>query len=140
MSLWRNIARIYREGDQDCNQGDAEAPFFDRAPATWEDRRMAKTMRALAASAYGSIENSKVVELPIPEPGPGEVRVRVMASALNPADGKTLLGQIKLLHAKVFPLVVGWDLSGVVDAVGSGPTDLRVGLEVFGFHAYSRST
>jgi len=101
---------------------------------------MATTMRALAASAYGPIENSKVVELPMPEPGPGEVRVRVMASALNPADGKTLLGKVKLLHAKVFPLVVGWDLSGVIDAVGSGPTDLRVGQEVFGFHAYSRAT
>ena len=101
---------------------------------------MAKTMRALAAYAYGPIGNLRVVELPLPEPGPGEVRVRVMASALNPSDGKTLLGKIKLLHAKVFPLVVGWDLSGVVDAVGSGPTDLRVGQEVFGFHAYSRST
>ena len=101
---------------------------------------MAKTMRALAAPTYGPIENLKVVELPLPEPGPGEVRVRVMASALNPSDGKTLLGKIKLLHAKVFPFVVGWDLSGVVDAVGPGQTDLRVGQEVFGFHAYSRTT
>ena len=101
---------------------------------------MAKTMRALAAYAYGPIGNLRVVELPLPEPGPGEVRVRVMASALNPSDGKTLRGKIKLLHAKVFPLVVGWDLSGVVDAVGPGATDLREGQEVFGFHAYSRTT
>ena len=101
---------------------------------------MAKTMRALAVSAYGPCENLHIVELPLPEPGPGEVRVRVVASALNPADGKTLLGKIKLLHAKVFPLVVGWDLSGVIDAVGPGATDLRIGQEVFGFHAYSRAT
>jgi hypothetical protein len=39
---------------------------------------MAKTMRALAAYAYGPIGNLRVVELPLPEPGSGEVRVRVM--------------------------------------------------------------
>jgi NADPH:quinone reductase-like Zn-dependent oxidoreductase len=99
---------------------------------------MSKTMRALAAPAYG--KDLQAVELPVPEPGPGEVRVRVVASALNPSDGKTLLGKITLLHAKVFPLVVGWDLSGVVDAVGPGPPDFRAGQAVFGFHAYSRAT
>jgi len=96
-------------------------------------------MRALAASERGPIENCRVIELPIPDPGPGEVRVRIVSAALNPADAKTILGKTGMLHAKGFPLVMGYDLSGVVDAVGSG-VDLPVGTEVFGMLAYGRRT
>jgi NADPH:quinone reductase-like Zn-dependent oxidoreductase len=101
---------------------------------------MPSTMRAFAASKIGPIENCRIVEMPMPEPGPGQVRVRVVAAALNPADAKTILGKTGLLHAKVFPLVMGYDLSGVVDAVGPGVDDLRVGTEVFGMLAYSKRT
>ena len=101
---------------------------------------MSKNMRALAATALGPIDQCRVTELPTPDPGPGQVRVRVVAAALNPADGKTILGKTSLLHAKGFPLVMGYDLSGVVDAVGAGVIDLRVGMEVFGMLAYSRRT
>jgi NADPH:quinone reductase-like Zn-dependent oxidoreductase len=101
---------------------------------------MPTTMYALATDAYGPLSNLQIRELPMPEPGPGQVRVRVVASALNPADAKTVQGKITLLHAKTFPLVTGWDLSGVVDKLGSGVEDLQPGQEVFGFHAYSRRT
>jgi NADPH:quinone reductase-like Zn-dependent oxidoreductase len=94
----------------------------------------------MAAASYGPIENLREMAVPLPEPGEGEVRVRVVASALNPADGKTLLGKVTFLHAKVFPMVVGWDVSGVVDKVGANVSNLQVGQEVFGFHAYSRMT
>ena len=101
---------------------------------------MPSTMRAFAATKIGPIENCRIVEMPMPEPGPGQVRVRVLAAALNPADAKTILGRTGFLHAKVFPLVMGYDLSGVVDAVGPGVDDLRVGAEVFGMLAYSKRT
>jgi NADPH:quinone reductase-like Zn-dependent oxidoreductase len=100
---------------------------------------MPKTMRAFAASERGPIENCRVIDLPIPEPGPGEARVRIVSAALNPADAKTILGKTGMLHAKGFPLVMGYDLSGVVDAVGAG-VDLPVGAEVFGMLAYGRRT
>jgi len=97
-------------------------------------------MRALASSSLGSLRNAHVIDLPLPEPGPGEIRVRVHASAINPSDVKTILGKTRFLHAKGFPLVMGYDLSGEVDALGDGVTDVRVGQTVFGFHAYSRRT
>ena len=100
---------------------------------------MSKTMRAFAASELGPIENAKVVDLPIPEPGPGEARVRIVSAALNPADAKTIQGKTGMLHAKGFPLVMGYDFSGVVDAIGDG-VDLSVGAEVFGMLAYGRRT
>jgi NADPH:quinone reductase len=101
---------------------------------------MPSTMRAFAATEIGPIERCRIVELPLPEPGPGQARVRVIAAALNPADGKTIVGKTGMLHAKVFPLVMGYDLSGVVDAIGPGVTDLAVGAEVFGMLAYSKRT
>jgi NADPH:quinone reductase-like Zn-dependent oxidoreductase len=101
---------------------------------------MSKTMRAFAATAIGPIQNCKVMDLPIPEPGPGDVRIRVISAAFNPADAKTILGKTGLLHAKGFPLVMGYDVSGVVDALGAGVEDLHIGAEVFGMLAYSRRT
>ena len=77
-------------------------------------------MKVMAAAGYGPLESLKLHELPLLEPRHGEVRVRVVASALNPADYKVVLGTLKFLHARNKPLVVGYDFSGTVDAVGPG--------------------
>ena len=81
-------------------------------------------------------------EIPRPEPGSGEVSVRVVASSINPAEEKIAAGEFvgKFLHGQGAPLVLGYDLSGVVDAVGPGVDDLKEGDTVFGHLAYSRST
>lgn len=93
-------------------------------------------MFAMAAPDYGSLDALARIELPMPEPKPTQVRVRVHASALNPADYKVVLGDMKFLHARRFPLVVGYDFSGTIDAVGARVSDLRNGDEVFGFLPY----
>lgn len=93
-------------------------------------------MKAMAASAYGPLEGLKAMDLPLPTPGHGEVRVRVVASALNPADYKVLLGKMKLLHGRSRPLVLGYDFSGIVDAVGPDVSGRSPGDEVFGFLPY----
>jgi NADPH:quinone reductase-like Zn-dependent oxidoreductase len=94
-------------------------------------------MRALATDRYGELERLKVIEMPLPEPGEGEVRVRVRASALNPADYKVALGKVKFLHARNFPMVLGYDFSGTVQAVGRNVSQVGAGAEVFGFVPYS---
>ncbi len=93
---------------------------------------------AIGVSRYGPLEQLKPVRLPAPSPGRGEVLVRIHASALNPADYKVILGKMKLLHARNFPLVVGYDFSGTIESVGSGVVDYKSGDEVFGFLPYSR--
>jgi len=93
-------------------------------------------MQAIAAPGYGPLERLARVELPLPTPGRGEVRVRVIASALNPADYKVVLGTLKFLHARNRPLVVGYDFSGTVDAVGPDAAGFSVGDDVFGFLPY----
>jgi NADPH:quinone reductase len=94
-------------------------------------------MRVMATKQYGPLEQLQVLELPTPEPGPGEVQVRVCASALNPADYKVILGTMKFLHGRNFPLVVGYDFSGTIEALGPGVVgQVKVGDDVFGFLPY----
>ena len=99
-------------------------------------------MKALAAAALGRIDSLAVRDIPQPEPGPGQVRVRMACSAVNPADFKVLEGQFvgRLLHGRPTPMVPGYDVAGVVDALGAGVTDLRVGDRVFGHQQYASST
>jgi NADPH:quinone reductase-like Zn-dependent oxidoreductase len=96
-----------------------------------------ETMKVMGADQYGPLEQLKLLEIPTPEPGPGEVRVRVVASALNPADYKVVLGTMKFLHARNFPMVVGYDFSGTVEALGPGVDQVKMGDEVFGFLPYA---
>jgi NADPH:quinone reductase-like Zn-dependent oxidoreductase len=93
-------------------------------------------MKAIGAAGYGPLEGLGEIEAALPVPGRGELRVQVVASALNPADYKVVLGTLKFLHARNRPLVVGYDFSGVVDAVGPGVTAFRPKDEVFGFLPY----
>jgi len=96
-------------------------------------------MLAMAIPSYGPVEQMKLIELPTPEPGAGQVRVKVHASAVNPSEQKVATGRTKFLHSRNFPMVLGYDFSGVVDLVGAGVTRVAEGDEVFGFLPYSGS-
>jgi NADPH:quinone reductase-like Zn-dependent oxidoreductase len=87
------------------------------------------TMRAVEQDSLGGPEVLKVVEVARPEPGIAEVLVRVHAAGVNPTDWWTRSSG-GLLGDK--PVRLGWDVSGVVEAVGVGVTTLKPGDEVFG--------
>lgn len=93
-------------------------------------------MRAICLPRYGAIEGLVETELPTPNPQSGEVRVKVHASAVGPADFRVAKGLNKFLHGRRFPMTLGYDFSGVVDAVGPGHSDWKVGDGVFGFLPY----
>ena len=86
-------------------------------------------MRAMALKRYGPLEDMEKIELSLPEPKKGEVRVRVHASALNPADYKVGLGQVKFMRSRHFPMVLGNEISGVIEAVGEN-SNCKVGGEL----------
>ncbi|MFI9814494.1 NADP-dependent oxidoreductase [Saccharothrix variisporea] len=86
-------------------------------------------MRAVAFSEFGAAP--ALTELPVPEPGPGEVLVRVHASSVNGFDLGVLGGYLKGVYEYEFPVVLGKDFAGRVEAVGDG-TDFRPGDDVFG--------
>jgi NADPH:quinone reductase len=93
-------------------------------------------VQALATTKYGPLDQLQTLELPVIEPQRGEVRVRVCASALNPADYKVITGTLKFLHGRNFPMVVGYDFSGTIEALGPGVVDFKIGDDVFGFLPY----
>ena len=90
-----------------------------------------KTMKAVCIYSYGGPEVLVYEDAPCPHPGPGEVLVRIHAAGINPVDCKIREGHLKEMLHYTFPLVLGWDLSGVVESLGSGLTRLKVGDEVF---------
>ena len=91
-----------------------------------------KTMHAVSIYSYGGPEVLFYREVPCPHPADGEVLVRVHAAGINPVDWKIREGHLKGMLPHTFPLILGWDVSGVVSSVGrSGVSRLKVGDEVF---------
>lgn len=95
-------------------------------------------MRAVVLDRFGDPEVLGIGRRPVPEPLPTEVRVRVGAAGVNPVDCKTRAGQGMSAVLGEPPLVLGWDVAGVVDAVGAGVTRFAVGDPVFGMPWFPR--
>jgi NADPH:quinone reductase-like Zn-dependent oxidoreductase len=85
-------------------------------------------MKAIVIEQYGNPEVLTLKDLPIPEPKSGEVLVKSHAVSVNPVDYKWR----KNGPFKSFPLVLGWDISGVIEALGPDTTGFNVGDAVFG--------
>jgi len=82
-------------------------------------------MRAFALTTFDS--GPELVELDLPEPVEGEVRVQVHTAAVNGFDLAVAGGLLKDMMEHRFPVVLGKDFAGVVDALGYGVTDYEVG-------------
>ena len=96
-----------------------------------------ETMRAIVQHSFGGPEVLELEERPRPEPIATEIRVRVQAAGVNPVDWKTRAG-LGAAAQWGMPLTVGWDVAGVVDAVGPGVTRFAVGDPVFGMPWFPR--
>ncbi len=92
---------------------------------------MTTTMKAVRMHAYGGPEVLRYEDAPKPSPGPGEVLVRVHATGINPVDWKIREGHMAKAYPRPLPLILGWDLSGVVEELGDGVTEFAVGDEIF---------
>mgnify|MGYP002633712643 CR=1 FL=1 len=85
-------------------------------------------MRAVVAEKASAPEDLKVVDLPSPEPGAGEIRIDVKAAALNFAD--TLIIAHKYQLRPEFPFSPGFEVAGLVSAIGPGVTEFKIGDRV----------
>lgn len=91
-------------------------------------------MRAVVVRSFGGPEVLEVAEVPVPRVGPGQVRIRVEAAAVNPVDVATRAGALAGagLMTGGDQVGIGWDVAGVVDAVGAGVTAFAAGDRVVG--------
>lgn len=90
-------------------------------------------MKAIILKDFGGVENFSIEELSLPPINETEVLVEVKAVSINPVDvktrsGKAMAGRLKAEN----PVILGWDISGVVVQAGAKVTEFKAGDEVFG--------
>ena len=96
-------------------------------------------MKAITQQSFGGPEVLVVSEVDRPEPLPTEILVRVHAAGVNPVDWKTRAGGGMARVLGDPPFILGWDVSGVVEAVGFGVTRVKPGDEVYGMPWFPRA-
>jgi NADPH:quinone reductase-like Zn-dependent oxidoreductase len=91
-------------------------------------------MRAVTYDRFGGPEVLEVRDVDDPPVGPDTVLVRTAATSVNPVDWKVREGYLQGAFPHHLPIIPGWDVAGVVEAVGPAVvTGLEVGDEVWGY-------
>lgn len=90
---------------------------------------MKNTMKAMVLARFGGSDAFELRDVPVAEVGPRQVRVRVHATAINPLDYQIRRGDY--VDYVPLPAIIGHDISGVIEEVGSHVTEFGVGDEVY---------
>ena len=90
-----------------------------------------ENMKAVQVHKYGGPEVLRFEDAPRPTPGSGELLIRVHAASVNAIDWKARAGYLKDVFPLPLPYIPGWDVSGTVEAAGSGVTNFKKGDEVY---------
>lgn len=90
-------------------------------------------MKAMILKEFGGVENFAIEEIPQPQINENEVLIKVSAIGINPVDIKTRKGSGMAAQFKGSqPIVLGWDVSGIITKAGKNIKDFMSGDEVFG--------
>jgi NADPH:quinone reductase-like Zn-dependent oxidoreductase len=95
-------------------------------------------MKAEMIYRYGGPDELKYGEMPMPTLNHDDVLIKVLATSVNPVDYKVREGHDKWGHRK-FPVILGWDVSGVIERVGRDVKNFNVGDEVYARPDVSRN-
>jgi len=95
-------------------------------------------MKAVVIHQYGGPEVLKYEDVPRPEPQADQIVVRVIAAGVNPVDGMIRSGMFAN-EKRAFPIILGGDIAGVVEKVGSRITKFKVGDPVFAYVSLGNS-
>jgi NADPH:quinone reductase-like Zn-dependent oxidoreductase len=90
-------------------------------------------MKAVQFDRFGGTAALHLVDVEVPQPGPGQVRVQVRAAGVNALDGKVRSGAMSAVFPTSLPAIPGYEVAGVVDAVGDGGHEVAVGDHVVGW-------
>jgi len=88
-------------------------------------------MKAVRIHTYGDASVLTVENAPRPQPGEGEVLIRIFATSVNPFDCAVRAGYMGAYFNVPFPVILGTDISGVIEEVGAGVTTFKHGDKVY---------
>ncbi|MTD42122.1 zinc-binding dehydrogenase [Erwinia sp. CPCC 100877] len=88
-------------------------------------------MKAVVINQYGGKEELTEQDVTLPELKEHQVVVKEYATSINPIDWKLREGYLKQMFDWPFPIILGWDVAGVITEIGSEVTDWQVGDKVF---------
>jgi len=94
-------------------------------------------MKAVVVHEYGGPEVLKYEDIPRPEPKEDELLIRVIAAGVNPVDGMVRSGMFG--GNREFPIILGGDVAGIVEKVGSKITKFKAGDPVFAYVSLNNS-
>ncbi|GAB3574174.1 hypothetical protein GCM10027445_34570 [Amycolatopsis endophytica] len=125
-ALWSRLVEVFPSYDDYAGYTGREIPVVVLEPVDHP------TQRAVVQRDYGVADMTLAWSTthPVEEPSPTQVRIRVHAASVNPIDWQMIEGHRRLITKRRFPFVPLFDLAGVVTAVGSEVTRLKVGDRV----------
>lgn len=88
-------------------------------------------MKAVVVNEYGGPEVLKYQDAPKPEPKNDEILVRVMAAGVNPVDTYVRQGKLSRSGALDRPIIIGYDVAGVVEKTGADAKKFKPGDAVY---------
>lgn len=88
-------------------------------------------MKAVVINQYGSKEELVEQEVNKPKAEANQVVVKLEATSINPIDWKLREGYLKEMYDWEFPIILGWDVAGVITEIGSNVSKWKVGDRVF---------
>ncbi|KAF0116240.1 MAG: alcohol dehydrogenase zinc-binding domain-containing protein [Rhodobacteraceae bacterium] len=88
-------------------------------------------MKAARIHAYGASSEIRIEDAPLPTLNDDDVLIRVVATSVNPVDWKIRKGYLKSFIPYELPLIMGWDVSGVVEKTGPAVTRFKPGDAVY---------
>lgn len=91
-----------------------------------------ESMKAVSMQGYGDREVLNFEDAPCPEIGPEDVLVRIIGTSVNPFDWAVRNGYLTEYYSYNFPMILGLDISGVVEVVGPDVHDFHPGDAIYG--------
>jgi NADPH:quinone reductase-like Zn-dependent oxidoreductase len=97
------------------------------------------TMKAVVIHEYGGPEVLKYEDIPRREPKDDQLLIRVIAAGVNPVDGMIRSGMFAKEGNRAFPIILGGDIAGVVEKVGSKVKKFKAGDPAFAYVSLDNS-
>src|SRR5258705_1559437 len=90
-----------------------------------------QSMKAVQVHSYGAQEVLRFEDPPRQAPESGELLIKIHAASVNAIDWKARAGYLKDVFPLPLPYIPGWDVSGIVEAIGPGVTQFKKGDQVY---------